>query len=184
MNLENKFNFSQINHYIAHATEKRSKSAINPTIANHKEHVMDWVWFNVGGQLFNMSRNSLMNYKGSLLEMRYELSPGQKGMSIRTFEHPRKTALIKFFFCLEIWIARDPTLFVKLYTYLLHGNFELIVHEDNIDKILNEAQFYNLKVQYFNEKKQHSPQKTTIFRLLLKLIKKIFKVCFYFLLNF
>ncbi len=128
-------------------TNKRNL-AIDITNTKIQPHT---IRFNIGGIVFNFSQAILANYRGSLLEQRY--------MDYSLSKNERYK---------EIWIARDPRLFTKLYSYLIHGNFDTFIFENDFENLLRESEFYRLKLSNILPQKARDKN-------LKQSIKKLFK---------
>jgi hypothetical protein len=101
---------SEMNSSIDCRNTNKRNLAIDITNTKIQPHT---IRFNIGGIVFNFSQAILANYRGSLLELRY--------MDYSLSKNERYK---------EIWIARDPRLFTKLYSYLIHGNFDKFIPEE------------------------------------------------------
>jgi hypothetical protein len=140
------------NSHLNFSIDCRNTNKRNLVINNTNNKIQpNRIRFNIGGIVFNFSQAILANYRGSLLEQRY--------MDYILSKNERYK---------EIWIARDPRLFTKLYSYLIHGNFDKFILENEFENLLRESEFYRLKLSNI------LPQKTRV-KNLKQSIKKLLK---------
>lgn len=118
----------------------------------------DKILFNIGGSVFNFSRANLANYKGSMLERRF-------------FDFVSNQNVLYN----DIFIARDPKLFSKIYRYLIHGNFDEFILENDFEDLFSESEFYNLKLTDFLPK---MTRKKSLKKSLKKLFASILRIFF------